>query len=392
MNSPQSRHTGRGWRVAARIVQTIWSRLHETLVVCVAALLVVGCDEPPDQASQPRPVAWTEASAADGARVRRISGVIQRPERAPVSFEVPGRIERIPVEIGDEFARGDVLAEIDDRPYRLTLSQRRAELAEARSDLRLAEADFARAERLVEQGAVSEAEFDAAESRLESARSRVDTLEAIVSLAEEDLADTRITAPYDGAVAGRLAEPAQQVEPGMPVLEIQSTGEQFEVRVSAPETLVNALERGQEHAVTVPVLDGTEFTGTVREVGADVTNRNAYPVVLRIDGDTGMLRAGMTAEVRFVIDDDADTGGWVAIPVTAYVGSGEDDRGHVFVIDDERSVAVRRDVTLQTLRGEQALVSGELAAGERVVAKGADFVRDGQAVRLLDVGTRRFNP
>jgi RND family efflux transporter MFP subunit len=364
----------------------------DAALVVLLGLVLVGCGEPPSEESPPRPVAWAEATAAGDSRIRQISGVVQRPERAPVSFEVPGRIERIPVEIGDEFARGDVLAEIDDRPYRLTLSQRSAELAEARSDLRLAEADFARAERLIEQGAVSEAEFDAAESRLESARSRVDTLEAIVSLAEEDLADTRITAPYDGAVAGRLAEPAQQVEPGMPVLEIQSIGEQFEVRVSAPETLVNALQRGQEHAVTVPVLDGAEFTGTVREVGADVTNRNAYPVVLRIAGGAGMLRAGMTAEVRFVIDDDKETGGWVAIPVTAYVGSGDDDRGHVFVIDDEGSVAVRREVTLQTLRGEQALVSGELSAGERVVARGAGFIRDEQAVRMLDAGTRRFNP
>lgn len=355
--------------------------------------MLAGCSEQAAEPSPPRPVAWAEATPAQQGRVRQISGVVQRPERAPVSFEVPGRIEQIPVEIGDEFARGDVLAEIDDRPYRLTLSQRRAELAEARSDLRLAEADFVRAERLVDQGAVSEAEFDAAQSRVESARSRVDTLEAIVSLAEEDLADTRITAPYNGAVAARRAEPAQQVDPGMPVLEIQSTGEQFEVRVSAPETLVNALERGQEHTVTIPVLDSAEFTGVVREVGADVSNRNAYPVVLRVDGGEGMLRAGMTAEVRFVTDEvPGESAGWVAIPVTAYVAGAEDQRGFVFVVDPERSVAERREVTLHGLRGEQALVSDGLTAGDRVVTKGADFIRDGQSVELLDVGTRRFNP
>ena len=100
----------------------------------------------------------------------------------------------------------------------------------------------------------------------------------------------------------------------------------------------------------------------------------------------------MTAEVRFDLPGALNAGDWLSVPVTAYVAEGEGKRGVVYVIDGDPPGAVRREVVLEALRGDRALLSGKLAAGERVVSRGAAFVRDGQPLALLDADPRRFNP
>ncbi len=374
-------------------------RSHRVTVMGALAMLVgvaaVGCsadsrvDEPDAASGSDRPIVWAEVESAHSGTSRRIAGVVRSVERAPLSFEVSGRVEAVHVGVGDAFESGDVLAELDDRTFRLTLAQRRAELSEARANLALAKADYRRAKRLLGRGAISQAKYDAAESGFETARSRVEVAVSRVDLAREDLADAKLHAPYDGAVAARLIEPAQRVRAGATAVEVQSMGDGLEVHVVVPESLVSALALGSEHRVTLPEVEGEVLTGSVTEVGVDAEYRSAYPVTLELSDPPESVRAGMTAEVRLRLGDTGPER--VAIPATAFL-AGDGEREFAFVFDERSHTLSRREIDVSDVSGGQAIVASGLERGEIVASKGVAFLSDGQRVTRVGVGVKRYSP
>lgn len=360
-------------------------------VLAAAALTLAACqaEERDPAPSAPRPVAWAAAEAVAAREVRRLPGEVRPVDRATLSFEVSGRLVELPLEIGDHFEEGEVIARLDETTLRMSLAERRSELEEAEATLREASAEFRRQEELFSEGWVSEAAYDTALSARETARSRVERLTSSVSIAEETLADATLRAPYAGIVARRLAEPSQRVAAGEAVYEIQGNGGGVEIAVAVPETLVERLDREAVHEVRVPARPGLTLEARVREIGSDAAEANAFTVTLGVEDAPRDIRTGLTAEVALALRAEGDGTG-LAVPVEALV-MGEGDTAHVFVIDREGATAHRRAVTAGRLDGARAVVSTGLEPGEAVVTRGATFVRDGQDVRLLGEGPARFN-
>jgi RND family efflux transporter MFP subunit len=360
---------------------------------------LVACEPAPEAGDPPpRPIAWTTVEPAAPMETRTLSGVVAPVQRAELGFEVAGRIAAVAVEIGDRFASGDVLATLDTRTLRLTRDQRASELEEARATLAEAEAHFRRQERLFDEGWVAEAAFDAAKSARDTARSKVVTAAARLAIARENLEDATLRAPYAGVVAGRLAEPSERVGAGQTVLAVQGRDAGFEVRVAAPETLVDRLERGTDHAVRLPARPGLELAGRVADIGVQAAPGDAYPVTLALEPRRPDLRAGMTAEVTFALATDAielassaPAPATVAIPVTAFA-AGDGDARVAFVFDEKSGTVARRSIVVSEVTGARARVGEGLAPGEIIAAKGVDFLRDGQAVTLLGRGPERYHP
>lgn len=363
--------------------------------LALALLVLAGCEERPgaqaDQPAPPKPIAWTEVTRFDAQQTRRLPGVLRAAQRAPLSFEVSGRVTEVAVEIGESFERGQVLARLDPRSYELALEERRGQLAEAKAQLAEAEEDFERQRQLYEQGWAAKAAYDRAKSAKESARSRVETARARVAIAREDLADTKLVAPYSGTVADRLAEPSQRLQAGTTVLKVQG-GDALEAVVAAPETVVDRLEPASRHAVRLPARPEAELTGTIAEIATDAQTRNAYAVTLRLAQAPQGVRSGMTAEVAFRLetpDRTANDTPPVAIPATAFLAA-EGQTQIAFVFDRQAKVVRRRAIEVAEISGDRALVSGGLEPGEIVATKGLAFLTDGQRVERLGVGPRRF--
>lgn len=365
-------------------------------LVPLAAL--VACEPAPKtSAPPPRPIAWTTVERAAPTETRTLAGVVEAAQRAPLSFDVGGRIASVAVEIGDRFEPGDVLAKLDTRRLELARDQRSSELDEARAALAEAEADYRRQRRLFEEGWVAEAAFDAARSARDSARSRVETAKSRLATARENLADAELRAPYAGVVERRLAEPSERVAAGRTVLEVQGRGGGFEVRVAAPATVVDRLEPGTTHAVRLPARPGLQLAGRVKDIGAQAEPGGAYPVTLALPGPPAELRAGMSAEVAFALPtaeirlaSSAPEAELVEIPITAFT-AGDGDGRVAFVFDPASGTVERRAIRVSELTGTRARIAEGLAPGEIVAAKGVAFLRDGQAVTLLGEGPARYH-
>ena len=165
------------------------------------------------------------------------------------------------------------------------------------------------------------------------------------------------------------------------------------METSVSETLVERLATCSRHQVVVPSLGDTPLAATVSHVGSQPRSSNNYPVILKLAEVPPGLRSGMTAQVRLALAggtmDAGDTAGAVRVPLTALVYDGPSD-AHVMRLDgDQRLQAVPVEVIVA--HQDVVTVTGDLKEGQRIVARGAEFVVEGQKVRALNQGPERYN-
>ncbi|MDN3553878.1 efflux RND transporter periplasmic adaptor subunit [Halomonas almeriensis] len=324
-----------------------------------------------------------------GETVTHLAGRVEAAEHATLSFEVPGQLAQLEVDAGERFQSGDVLARLDDARYRLVAGQRQAEASEAKAALVEARQTFRRQSRLAESDYASDSQLDSARSALDTAQSRHASAQAAVQIAERDLEQTILEAPYDGSVSARRAEPAERVAANQTILEVISHREGFEVTTGVPETLIDRLEIGSTQRVSLPALDASGLSATLARLGTQPGASSTYPVTLALDSPPPGVRAGMTADVQLTPATDADDTKTLSIPLTALV---HDDAQQVHVLRiAESGELMRVAVRVIELGDEQARVRGDLAPGQRIVARGAEFVAPGQVVSLLDKAPERYN-
>lgn len=294
-----------------------------------------------------------EVAPASAAGAVRASGMIGYRREPVLAFTAAGIIGAIDVDSGDVVRRGQRLATL----RRTGAGANVDEAALARAN---AERDLARTQELFERGFVSEA-------RLESAR-----------LAVERARDSStLTAPADGVILRRAADPAQTVAAGSPVFVFGETGSGVVVRAPVASNDAARIRVGDTAQIRV---NGAQRQGRVTRVGAkgdDATG--AFEVEIEIAAPEG-LRSGMVAEVEVAATPGAAAQTSIIVPTLALLDA-RADQGVVYVLD-ENAVARRRAVRTAGVTQAGVIVVEGLNPGDRVVAAGAAYVRDGESVRV----------
>lgn len=362
-------------------------------------LILTGCGSAPDPPRLQQRVATVRLGEARSTDERSITGVLQAANAAPLSLEVGGKVEAVPVDIGAEVAAGDELVRLERLTYELVVRERRGLVSEAEASLVEARRDFERKRSVGENGAVPEAEIDVARARFESAGDRLEIAKARLEIARDELEDTVLLAPYGGVVSARHVEPSQIVAAGAPVLQLESS-EGLEVSLLASESIVSALSIGDRGDVWIPALDA-RTGGSIARIGASADAASAFSVIVRLDeGAPEALRTGMSAEVTFGLELAPTSAAGHVVPVSA-LGAGADGEHYLLVVEQDAgssgevtpSWTLRRTaVTLIDTFEQKAVIDGDLAEGLLVVRAGLPFLHDGQRVVPADVGVRRFNP
>jgi RND family efflux transporter MFP subunit len=347
----------------------------------VAAL--VACTDAPEPPGPPaiRSIKGFEIAAPADSRERLIAGIVAPARHAKLSFEVPGQLVELDVEIGDRVNEGQILARLDRAPYRLAARSVEAQLKQARAVSANESKTYDRLRRLYQERAISKQDLDEAAASADAARAKVNTVAAELRLARRDVANTVLRAPFDGVVAERMAEPHEELAAGQPILVLE-TEDELEVELAVPETLYRFLESGDPVSVSFPVLDDLVIPGTIKQLGSRAAPANAFPATIRLDKQDKRLHPGMTAEVGFSFTFSSTRAAF-AIPITALVaGSGQ--AHHVFVYDEDSSSVQRIDVQVHDFDDDRAHVSGDLEPGDILAAAGAELLADGQQVKLME--------
>ncbi|PSF07992.1 hypothetical protein C7H08_11390 [Marinobacter halophilus] len=349
-------------------------------------LFVSGCDQgTPVAEDVVRPAKMTVLTEASSIAARRFSGRAEAAERSALAFRVPGRVEAVYFDVGDEVVDGDLLAELDARDFRLKVQELESQLASANAALEEAGKNYRRAEELVERGVISQSEFDRLEGSFRRARGQRDAALEGLETARAALADTRLTAPFTGVVNRRMVEPFEQASPQQPQFVIDDIS-RIEVTVAVPESLIRFRNRLDHVDVFFPALSDSAFSARVRSVGLDVApDSQAYPVRVTIENSDRALLPGMTAEVSFQasLANTAWEGSFL-VPITSLFEREGESR--IWVWDADSREVSSRVVEVQSLEPEAVRVTGDLETGMRVITAGAQHLREGQRVRKLDTG------
>ena len=314
-------------------------------------------EEKVDAAASAPLVTVVQAQAATSAGVIRISGIVGYKREPVLSFSTPGIIASIDVDSGDVVRRGQRLATL----RRTSVGANANEAALARAN---AERDLVRTQELFERGFVSQARLDDARLAVERARD-----------------SSALAAPANGVVLRRSADPAQMVGAGTPVLIFGETASGLVVR--APIASGDAARIHIGDTATVSLSESAvALAGRVSRVAAKSNDATgAFDVEVELSAPQG-LRSGMVARVEIQTAAAAATPVATSLIVpTLSLLDARADQGVVFVVDAQ-GVAHRRSVRTAGVREDGVLVVEGLTPGERVVASGAAYVRDGEAVRL----------
>ena len=347
----------------------------------VFAALLLGCEE--EQLSAPeqvRPIRTVTVSDVATGQVRRFSGVIEASESSSLSFQIGGNVREVKVNQGDQVTAGTVLAVLDQEPFQLSVQAAEADLQTVQADLAQAEAEFERQATLYDQGWIARARYDNAERDYRSAASRVDYAVARLDLAQRDLRNTTLSAPFDGFISLRSIDPFVEVNAGQKLFQIDAEGG-FEVAFGVPETTISQVLLGMPASVSFPLLDGP-IEALITEVGSAAGAGNTFPVKAALIEPPSAVRPGMSAEVSVTLADDAGTSGYL-IPLSAVTPGDSPEEGFVFVYDQGSGTVRRTPVKpLNTLASNVVAVTG-VQAGDIIATAGANFLVDGQAVELM---------
>jgi len=329
----------------------------------------------------------------------RYSGTLEPASRVDMSFRVSGYVETLgesqtsdgkkrQLEKGDWVKKGAVLARVRSSDYSQRLAGGRAAVTEARAAATLAQQNFERAKNLYEAKAISESEFDAQKAQYDTARANVDSALAQANQAGIALADTVLSAPMDGVILARHVEVGTLVSPGAPGFTIADT-RTVKAVFGAPQALVERLHPGSPLHVYVgaegDVKGSAKIAATVTRIApAAESSGRVFSVEASLPNEDGGLRVGSVISVR--VPEAALTAETLVVPIAAVVRSPKNPHGFaVFVLEGngDRAPARLHEVRLGEVIGNGVIVMEGIAAGQRVVTRGATLLHDGDEAVVI---------
>jgi membrane fusion protein, multidrug efflux system len=297
-----------------------------------------------------------------------VSGSLEADKTAPLSFLVPGRVDRVYVEEGDHVKRGQLLASVESDDYRSNL-----EIAEA-ALLRAMDA-YTRYQPLYKEGVFAEKNFIELKTVLAQAK-------AGRNIVRKKLKDTKLRTPIPGIVGAKNIEVGQMISPEIPVFTIVKTDTIF-ARVSVPESEIGKIVLGLKAEVTVPAIAGGAVNGNVSLTGviADPQTRT-FTVKIELPNPGFILRTGMIVQAKIITDKKIDI---LTLPGKAIVRDA-DDLAYVFTADAQGIRALRRRVFPGAVYKNEIEIKKGLEPGDAVIVGGQHKLTDGASISIVDSG------
>jgi RND family efflux transporter MFP subunit len=364
------------------------------MLVLLAAVLWFGCQGSGagDQEETQVPVEVEDISLGAVYQTLSYNGDIKAELEVRVFSKVPDRIEAYYVDEGDGVAKGTPIAKIVATTIEQAVRQAEAGLVAAEAQEANLRSEYARAQRLHDEDAMSLQEYDAIKTQYDAAVAQLEQAKAALATAMSQLDDATITSPIRGIVGARHYEAGDMASPAIPVVTVVQM-ERVEIQVEATESDLGRLSVGQKAEVRVKSYPDEIFVGSVTRISPilDPMTRMATVEVL-IPNSDGRLKPGMYAEVEIttgVLEDTIVVPRYVVVENTSLESTNGEDRVvknyFVYVINDSAR-AEQRELEVDYVNHQQIAVRSGIRVGERLVVAGQNNLRDGLPVLIVGEG------
>ena len=297
----------------------------------------------------------------------RLDGEVEAVNKATISAQTSGTIQKILVDVDDYVEQGAVLIQLKDVSQQARLKKALAGEKEAVSHLAQAQDEFNRVKDVFEKNVVSKSKMDDATHALSAAKARLESARANLEEAREQLSHTRIKAPYSGIVTQRHVEVGETVQLGAPLMTGVSL-EKLRVNVDVPQSLISKIRHYNRAFVYHDDIYAFDTTARTREL-IEVEKITVYPIAdrasntfrVRLELPRGIkgLFPGMFVKVALVTGEKQA----LMIPLSSVVHRSEVTA--VYVVADDGKINFRH-VRMGAIRGDQQEVLSGVVAGEKV--------------------------
>lgn len=391
-------------------------------VVVLFLGVACGCDRTPaaqarERGDNAKKVAVETVRQDTIRRTVEVVGTLAAVDEVTVSSEAEGRVSRLAADLGDRVTAGQPLLELDREKPQYNLDQQRAALArtlakfgatdtahlpeleqtpdvqKAQAELVQAKQSFDRAKELDRRQLVSkqtvedaaamlqtkQASYDSALQNGRNLRADIAASEAAMKLAERQLRDTTIRAPFDGYVEKRLVNQGEYVKVQTPVMSVVRL-DPLKVIAEIPEKLAPWISDGQSVELHVDAYPDRAIAGKVSRISPSVnTGTRAFPFEALVPNEDRLLKPGTFARVR-IVSGKADQ--VMTLPFAALQYRYGVNR--VFVIDGDH--VAMRELKVGERIGDRVEVIEGVKPGESVAAADVDKLEDGVKVSVVAKG------
>jgi RND family efflux transporter MFP subunit len=311
----------------------------------------------------------------------RLTGTLTAERSARLSPRVDGLVARVRVDGGDRVSAGAALIELDSSVAALALARAQAGTAEARARSDEASRLVAEARRLVAQRHLPQTELARREAEAKLAAAALGASQASEREQAELLKRHSVPAPFAGVVARRLTDVGEWVARGTPVIELVAT-DRVRLDVQAPQERFRSIREDAVVRVFADSLGGESLPARIvaRVPVSDPASRT-FLVRILVDSAAGRLLPGTSATAVIGLPGSQKA---LVIPRDALLPY-PDGSHSVFVVRDGSGGQTAEERPVKLGRGgEQVEILDGIAPGDRVVVRGNERLRNGQAVRIVD--------
>ncbi len=370
----------------------------KTKVAILSLVLVMaGCGTDkslvqPPQGVQAQAIAKQSDSNPDG---WRFSAVVMPDSEVPLSFRIPGYVTSIKqisgqygrmrdIAEGDRVSRGAVLVRIRSSEYEDKVRQASSQAAAAEAVATKAKLDFDRATHLYDSQSLTKPDFDAARAQYDASQEQLKSTRALTSEAKIALQDTSLLAPFDGDIVKKNVELGAFVGPGSPLLALAKT-DVVKIVVGVPDTIVRSVGVGQPVEVAIDAFPTHPFHARITRMSsaADAVTRN-FDVEVAIANRDHLLKVGMIGSLQLPSAAGRSRTSALLVPLSAVVQAKGGKYG-VFTVSASNAGEVARlhTVEIGAVTGTEISIVKGLSAGDRIITGGANLLKDGQRVEVL---------
>jgi multidrug efflux system membrane fusion protein len=301
-----------------------------------------------------------------------------------VQTQLSGTLQTVAFQEGQMVKKGDLLAQIDPRPYQISLENAEGALARDQALLQTARLDLKRYQTLLAQDSIASQQVDTQASLVQQYIGTVKSDQANIDTYKLDLIYARITAPVSGRVGLRQVDPGNYVTPSLTngivvITQLQPISVIFTVSEDNLPQIMKQVQTGAKLSVTAYDRSNTTSLagGTLETLDNQIdTTTGTLKLRAMFNNQDNLLFPNQFVNARLLVDTIHDA---VIVPTSAVLNGSMGQ--FVYVVKDDSTVTVR-PVKIGPVDGERTSIASGLQTGERVVIDGSDRLKEGAKITI----------
>ncbi|MEI6000577.1 MdtA/MuxA family multidrug efflux RND transporter periplasmic adaptor subunit [Paraburkholderia bengalensis] len=338
----------------------------------------------PGGANAPQPVHVATARQGEMPVVLNALGTVTPLANVTVRTQLTGTLQTVAFQEGQMVKKGDLLAQVDPRPYQISLANAEGTLAKDTALLQTARLDLKRYQTLLAQDSIASQQVDTQASLVKQYEGQVKSDQANIDTFKLDLTYARITAPVSGRVGLRQVDAGNYVTPGdtngvVVITQLQPISVIFTTSEDNLPAILKGMRSGAKMSVTAYDRSNTTSleAGYLETIDNQIdTTTGTVKLRATFQNNEGLLFPNQFVNTRLLVDVVKNA---VIVPTSAVLNGSMGS--FVYVVKPDNTVSVR-PVKTGPVDGERTSIASGLQVGERVVTDGSDRLKEGAKITI----------